>query len=399
MEKKLFIELVKKYLAGDASVSETALLEAYYNRLGEKKRTILSAEQEAELEERLLKDVLRQMDASTSTSGHARNAQPLHRQAWFRMAAAVVLLAVAAAALWSLYENDGRTSQAETDQGILALNPPEDLPPGGNKALLMLADGSVIVLDHTENGILAETSDAQVLKLKDGQLEYRELNSEKHSKPTYNQLSTPKGGQYQLTLPDKSKVWLNAASSIRYPTAFTGNERKVEVIGEVYFEVAKAPGQTFKVVVPSSSGDTEIEVLGTHFNIKAYKNEANIQTTLLEGSVKLRKGRKNAILEPGQQAEIGRGTIHVLNDIDTEGAIAWKKGLFQFDDAKLADILKQLERWYDAEVDYENIPELHFKGTISRQAYLSQVLRMLEITSNVRFDIVDKKIKIVNTGT
>lgn len=397
MEKKLFISLVEKYLAGEASASETALLEAYYNRLGEKRRTILSAGQEAELEERLLEGVLRRMD--TPMSGRIPSVPPLYRRTWFRAAAAVLLLAVAAAALWSFYGKSWQAPQAETDQGILALNPREDLAPGGNKALLTLGDGSVIVLDHAENGVLAETADAQVLKLKDGQLEYRVLNHEKHSQRAYNLLSTPKGGQYQLTLPDKSRVWLNAASSIRYPTAFAGNERKVEVMGEAYFEVAKMPGQTFTVVVPSSSGDdAEVEVLGTHFNIKAYRNEAIIQTTLLEGSIRLRKGSEKAVLEPGQQAEVGGGGIRVYNDIDVEGAIAWKKGLFQFDDAELVDILKQLERWYDAEVDYENVPELHFKGTISRQVYLSQVLRMLEITSNIRFDIVNKKIKIVTTG-
>lgn len=394
MEKKLFIRLVKKYLAGKATASETALLEAYYDRLGEKKRTILSAEQEAELEERLLEGVLRRMDASTS--GQIRRVSPLYRRTWFRAAAAVLLLAAATVVFWSLYGNGRQIPQAGADEGIQTLDSREDLAPGGNKALLTLADGSVISLDEAEKGIVRKTRNADVLKLVDGQLQYRQLKGNPQHQVVYNTLSTPEGGQYQLILSDGTKVWLNAASSIRYPTAFIGNERKVEISGEVYFEVEKVAGKTFKVIAPSPGGPAAIEVLGTHFNVKAYENESPVKATLLEGSVRLSKGSENTLLKPGQQAQVGDSAIRVVDGVDIEAAIAWKDGMFQFSDTDLLTILKQLERWYGADVHYEDVPKLHFSGTISRDVYLSQVLKMLEITGNIRFEIIQGQIKLAD---
>ncbi|HYH55783.1 MAG TPA: FecR domain-containing protein, partial [Anseongella sp.] len=316
-----------------------------------------------------------------------------YRRRWFRKAAAVLILGAAGAGIWTRSVNKPDLPLATTQAGAR-----DDRPPGGNKAILTLADGSAIVLDQAENGVLAEAGSADILKLADGQLEYRSASPDPQGDLVYNTLSTPKGGQYKLILPDGSKVWLNAASSIRYPTAFTGNERRVEITGEVYFEVARDGDKVFKVSIPSAWGDspTEVEVLGTHFNIKAYENEKAVSATLLEGLVRLSKGSQNTLLRPGQQAEAGQGAIQVLEGVDTEGAVAWKNGLFQFNDTDLQNVMKQLERWYDVEISYDHIPELHFNGTISRNVPLSQVLRMLEITGNIQFEIIDRQIKIRN---
>ena len=386
MEKRLFIQLVEKYLSGKASEAEKELLEEYYHRLKARGEAGLSPRQEADLKELMLQNILRTVKPPAKMI-------PAYRRRWFRKAAAVLILGAAGAGIWTRSVNKPDLPLATTQAGAR-----DDRPPGGNKAILTLADGSAIVLDQAENGVLAEAGSADILKLADGQLEYRSASPDPQGDLVYNTLSTPKGGQYKLILPDGSKVWLNAASSIRYPTAFTGNERRVEITGEVYFEVARDGDKVFKVSIPSAWGDspTEVEVLGTHFNIKAYENEKAVSATLLEGLVRLSKGSQNTLLRPGQQAEAGQGAIQVLEGVDTEGAVAWKNGLFQFNDTDLQNVMKQLERWYDVEISYDHIPELHFNGTISRNVPLSQVLRMLEITGNIQFEIIDRQIKIRN---
>jgi ferric-dicitrate binding protein FerR (iron transport regulator) len=287
-----------------------------------------------------------------------------------------------------------------------------DALPGGNKAMLTLNDGSVIVLDSAKNGMLGEQGNAQVLK-KDGMLEYKKGNAQKAigntqlSAPvSYNTLSTPRGGQYQLVLPDGSKVWLNAASSIRFPTAFTGNEREVELTGEAYFEITSHQLQSgkkmpFKVLVLSAGTDglnAAIEVLGTHFNVNAYKDEETIRTTLLEGKVKvaLRGVDKEAMLNPGEQAIMSMRTIKTVHDIDTEEAVAWKNGLFFFDNVDIQTIMRQLSRWYKVSVVYNGkIPNRRFTGQVSRNANLSQVLKILEL-SKIHFTIEGDIVTIGN---
>ena len=213
---------------------------------------------------------------------------------------------------------------------------------------------------------------------------------------SYNVLSTPRGGQYRLVLPDGSQVWLNAASSIRYPTAFTGTERKVEVSGEVYFEVTKNAAMPFRVVVNRRKGEPdpmEIEVLGTQFNVNAYTDEDVIRTTLLEGAVKVKKGVKGGILQPGQQAQCKEdGEMRWVPDADVEKVVAWKNGVFEFRDENLQAVMRQISRWYDVEVVYEGaIPTDGFTGRFSRNTSLSGVLSILRL-SDIRLTVENKKI-------
>jgi len=248
-----------------------------------------------------------------------------------------------------------------------------------------------MLLDSLGNGVVTTQNGTKVL-LQNGQLVYKTDNSVKTA-IGYNTMTTPKGRQFQLVLPDGSKVWLNAASSIRYPTVFTGNERKVEVTGEAYFEVVKNSTSPFRVKI---NDEAEVEVLGTHFNVNSYMNEESINTTLLEGSVSVKNSSGKLILQPGQQARVaGNEKIKLFAEVDVEKVMAWKNGVFNFQDATLEEVMRQLERWYDIDVVYEkNIPRLEFYGKMGRDLSLAAVLRGLE-KSNVHFRIEDGRKLVV----
>ncbi|RFS26761.1 DUF4974 domain-containing protein [Chitinophaga silvatica] len=259
-----------------------------------------------------------------------------------------------------------------------------DIAPGKNGAVLTLADGSQVVLDSMGNGVVATQNGAQV-QLNNDELAYS-LVGKSSSDVVYNVISTPNGRQFNVVLPDGTKVWLNAASALRFPTGFTGHERKVELTGEAYFEVAQNEKLPFKVIVNDKA---VIEVLGTHFNVNGYENEQLLSTTLLEGRVRVHSmkelnGSRNngVILQPGQQANINQNlsaAITVINNANVDRAVAWKNGLFNFEGATLGEMVKQLERWYDITVRYEGtIPEREFQGKLPRNLHLSQVLRILD---------------------
>ena len=276
----------------------------------------------------------------------------------------------------------------------------DDVLPGGDKAMLELADGSVVVLENVNNGSLTQQVGTQIVK-QDGQLVYNAAQGNHPTEISYNKISTPKGGQYQVILADGSKVWLNAGSSLRFPTVFTGKERQVELTGEAYFEVAKltTPSGGGRVRVPFKvkTYDVSVEVLGTHFNVMAYANEKSINATLLEGSVRVSQPdtHQSQLLRPGQQAKV-TGSIQVVN-VDTEEIVAWKNGYFQFNGADIKTVMGQIERWYDVEIDYEGeMPLKHFTGVISRNINVSKVLNMLELTGGVKFEIKGKKISVVS---
>jgi len=263
-----------------------------------------------------------------------------------------------------------------------------DRLPGGDKAMLTLADGSQIVLDSAGNGILAQQGNTKIIKQQDGQLIYNPAG-EGTGEIAYNTLATPRGGQYKITLPDGSKVWLNAASSLKYPAAFTGNERKVEITGEAYFEIAKDESRPFKVQL----NQMEVEVLGTHFNINGYTDEEVIRTTLLEGRVKINTQDGHNFLKPGQQAQLQKsGRIKLVDQADLEETMAWKDGNFQFENSDIQTVMRQIARWYDVEIEYKGTVSRHFIGTISRNVNLSQVLTMLQQTGEVKFIIEGKKV-------
>ncbi|MEO6000379.1 MAG: FecR family protein [Chitinophagaceae bacterium] len=263
-----------------------------------------------------------------------------------------------------------------------------DVPPGGNKAVLTLADGSTIVLDEARNGTLAQQGKTQVLKF-DGKLAYNNAKTGVEE-ILYNTIATPRGGQFQVVLPDGSHVWLNAASSLRFPTSFTGKERRVEITGEAYFEVTKNANLPFVVQLNTA----EIKVLGTHFNIMAYNEENLLKTTLLEGSVQCTSGDNLAILKPGQQSQLmNSGHVKILNNVDLEEVVAWKNGMFHFEKMDIETLMRQISRWYDVEVVYQNHKSVDkFIADIPRNTNLSDALKALELTGKVRFDVEGKKV-------
>lgn len=310
----------------------------------------------------------------------------IFRKKWLRYAAAVLII-IATGAVFFITKQPGKSAE----QNIAKQITPSEILPGKEGAILTLEDGSTVVLDSMGNGLVTKQNGTTVL-LRNGQLLY-ESGESKPLAVSYNTMSTPKGRQFQLVLADGTKVWLNAASSIRYPTVFSNTERKVEITGEAYFEVARNTAAPFRVKI---NEQTEIEVLGTHFNINSYDNEESINTTLLEGSVKVKNVAGNIVLKPGQQARVnGEEKIKVLNDVNVEKVMAWKNGVFDFTDATLHEVMRQLERWYDIDVVYEKgIPKLEFFGKMGKDLSLQTVLRGLE-KSNVHFRIEEGRKLIV----
>lgn len=265
--------------------------------------------------------------------------------------------------------------------------------PTGDKAVLVLNDGSVITLDSTNNGTISVQGTAQVSKA-GGQLIYASGEMPKAAtKVIYNTLKTRRGGQYELVLADGTRVWMNASSSLHFPTTFPGKERVVALTGEAYFEVAKDAQRTFSVQV---NGIT-VNVLGTHFNVMAYENEATTAITLLEGAVKVTKENDHVTLRPGQQARLQPGTsLQVINQVDLEETIAWKNGYFQLEHTNLAVLMRQVERWYDVDVTYQGkIPNRQFGGKIPRKSDIKEVMKLLEL-SNVHSRIEGNKITILD---
>ena len=265
------------------------------------------------------------------------------------------------------------------------------LPPKTNKAILTLADGSTLVLDSSANGTLTMQGNVSVVKKENGLIAY----DGKTSEISYNTLYVPKGSKpLKLSLSDGSLVWLNVASSITFPVSFTGSERKVEITGEVYFEVAK--NQALPFVVKRRNSDAEIKVIGTRFNVNGYDDEENVKVTLFEGSVKtISENGQSSILIPGEQARLNRSGLFVTTDVDLEEVVAWKEGRFHFDGADIKTIMRQLEKWYDVDIEYESEISYSFVAKISRDVNVSEILKIFEMTDLVHFKIEGRKITIM----
>jgi len=266
--------------------------------------------------------------------------------------------------------------------------------PGGNKAYLTLSNGKKINLTDLENGMLAEQSGIKILKKANGELVYEisEIASSDNLAIIGNNIiETPAGGQYQVVLPDGTKVWLNSSSSLKYPVKFSGNERRVTLNGEGYFEVKSDKQKPFRVV----SGNQTVEVLGTKFNINTYKDEPALKTTLLEGSVKVSVDSEAEILRPGEQAVMNGQKINI-HTVDTEQIVAWYKGDFAFDGTELSSIMRQISRWYDVDVVYEgDIAGVKFGGSISRSKDIKEVLKVLAMTQGVNFKLEGRRIVVM----
>lgn len=269
--------------------------------------------------------------------------------------------------------------------------------PGGDKAILTLSDGSKIILDHAKNGVLANQAGVSIQKTSNGKLLYASANgvnslfNNPDVEMVYNKVETPMGGKYQVNLPDGSKVWLNASSSLRFPALFIGKTREVELTGEAFFDVAKNRSMPFKVITK----DQIVEVLGTQFNINSYSDEGVIKTTLIEGSVKIIYKDKVVLLGPGQQFLPGASNTKVI-DADKEEVLSWKNGYFIFKNEDIQSIMRKISRWYNVEVSYSGpIPGVGFGGNISRSKDISEVLEVLQLTNAVHFKVEGRRIIVM----
>lgn len=303
------------------------------------------------------------------------------RSLWPYIAAAVVIAGVLLLAEWLL---PGK--KAVDKPGIAVV---KDLAPGRNLARLILSDGKEIALDSAANGRLAEEGVAVISKMDSGLITYQSGKvAGLPGKIEYNTLAVPNGGQYKLVLADGSRVWLNAGSSLVYPTAFNGSKRVVSLTGEAYFEVAKNPLFPFEVTV----GNVSVAVLGTHFNINAYVDEPISRVTLEEGSVRV---NNRQVLQPGEQAQVDRDAVIRVVKADLEKELAWKNGLFVFKESGIEEMMRQLVRWYNCSVDYQGVVSSHFNAVISRDTPVSKLLGLLEGTGRVHFKVGDKKITVL----
>jgi ferric-dicitrate binding protein FerR (iron transport regulator) len=391
------LELAGKWADGTITESEKTTFIDWYNRFDD--RELLLPTEYAPLMERIEMEMLahiRQRIAGDASPPSEKQPSLLFRLKPWRLRssiAAAILAAIALTGVLLITNHRSAPAPATAQQKHPA---PADILPGSNRAILTLADGSTISLDSAHTGNLASQGTAKVLKIQDGELKYAAVAADNQSKASYNTLSTPRGGQYKLLLADGTRVWLNAASSIRYPTTFTGPDREVEISGEAYFEIAKNAAMPFRVLTVSNPGDKDpmtIDVLGTHFNVNAYIDEPVVRTTLLEGLVKVSKGNNTALLKPGQAAQVRKdGAIQQIQDADLEAAVAWKDGLFEFSDEELPAIMRQISRWYDIDVEYAGaVPTDKFTGSVSRNTTLSGVLKILKL-SDIQVSVSNNKI-------
>jgi transmembrane sensor len=383
MNKEEFRALVGRITDGDASDAEIAIYNKYYReyqRAGEA-WNVAEMGDEVVLKDRLKKRIDEKIKPVVVV--------PFWRRTIGLASAAIVVLSLFTALFFHF---NGRLTSVSEDLVK------QDVAPGGNKAVLTLADGRIINLSDAANGNVAEQAGMAITKAADGKLVYTVKDQNENQVLNYNTIATPVGGQYQVNLPDGTKVWLNAASSLKFPSSFAKlKDREVQLSGEAYFEVA----HNAKVPFIVKTNRQEVLVLGTHFNINSYADESTTKTTLLQGAVLARmanfKGNDgdHVLLKPGQQAILGQN--FQVKPVDVEEVTAWKDGNFLFNDTDLRDIMKQLSRWYNVRVDYDEIPQNRiFTGFISRSVNLSQVLQMLEVTGKIQFKIENKTIKITD---
>jgi hypothetical protein len=308
--------------------------------------------------------------------------------------AAAVLVLAAAIFLWLNKRKPGNQPAPREKAALVQ----RDIAPGKTKALLTLAEGRQLVLDSSVVGKLAQQGGAIVVN-ENGTLKYQQKDAAQNE-GLFNTLSTANAQTYKMVLADGSKVWLNTGASIRYPVSFTGSERKVEITGEAYFEVAHNASKPFIVQVTDQKGtQMDVQVLGTHFNINAYQDETTIKTTLLEGSVKIIRGNATTLLQPGQQAQVGDSVTKVVRNANMEAAIAWKNGRFNFDNDDITVVMRQLTKWYDVEGVYDGPkPTQLFIGEMERGQMLSRVIKILEYTG-VHFRIEGRKLVVMSKET
>jgi transmembrane sensor len=367
-------KLLEHYQQGICTDEELAIIERWYLEWEPEPFDLLGKELESDLK---------------TIQNSLPKKQPSKRF-YYQIAAAAVFISLLSVSFYfirSFDQNNTKKKQFTTAQQKVIL-------PGGNKAILTLANGKTILLDSVTKGAVLQESGIHISKTADGILVYQVADLKGQKQLAFNTIATPKGGQYQVLLPDGTMVWLNAASQLRFPVAFIGKERKVELIGEGYFEVAKDKDKPFKVITASQ----EIEVFGTHFNVSAYGNEDLTKTTLLEGKVRIKKGTALAWLKPGQQAlNSTKSNFLKVNEVkDLSESIAWKNNLFMFDQEDIYTIMNKISRWYDVEIDYkEDMMGKTYSGNISKFQDVTEVLKTMELTGTIHFKIIGRRILVM----
>lgn len=373
MEKKSAQELIKKYLNGTCTAEEKAIIESWYLKESAELKDVPESEPDYfEMEKNIWNELEKRRTPVLN-----------YKRLWYSVAAAIIIFITIAIYFSPVRDNHQLAKNHDKNEII----------PGQNKATLILADGSKIDLNSAEYGTLAKESGVRIRKTSEGQLVYDIIAQSSSSRIAYNTIETPKGGQYQVNLPDGTKVWLNAGSSLKFPTVFSDTERVVEMVGEAYFEVASDKKKPFKV----HTAHQTVEVLGTHFNVNSYSDESIVKTTLLEGSIKVSSGGQSLLIKPGEQAMFQFANHHLaIQKVDAEEAIAWKNGYFQFNDESIKSIMRKISRWYDIEIEYQNgFVDQGFVGTISKYEDVTKVLKMLELTGTVNFKIQGRRITVM----
>lgn len=394
MDNRQFIQLLEKYRLGMATEEESRFIEFYYD-LFEMEPGLESGQNPEEIEQ--LKEEIRKRawaKIHDEEAGTGKLKRLFARPA--RVAAAIIAIIVTGFMVFMM------SNRRSAHESILANNAQpqnkNDILPGGNKAILTLANGQKIILDSVSSGGLVRQKDVDVRKQNSGELVYQIAGLSAKGgdlQLNYNTITIPMGGEFKVILSDGTKVWLNAGSSLHYPVAFVGNARRVSLSGEAYFEVAKQAGKSFVV----EAGDAEIQVLGTHFNVNAYGDENAVRTTLAEGAVKVSKAGESRLLKPGEQASLYKQTGEIkVSDADVELAIAWTNDLFHFDNTNIELIMREVSRWYDVEVVYatRDLGKKNFSGIMSRYADVASLLQRLELTGVIHFKVEGKKITVMD---
>ncbi|MEC5145344.1 FecR domain-containing protein [Chitinophaga sp. 212800010-3] len=379
MQAPEITDLLEKYKNGTITEEELAILETWYLKWNPEPMDISPEELES-----LKEEVWYSLDQEEAKPGTWRP--------WKQLAAAAAVFLFMTSALYFLgirHVNGPGSTDTHTLRSLAG-----EFKPGGNRATLTLSNGQQIVLKEAQKGKLAEDASVDINKAADGELVYDRPKQQGSAQPVLNILSTPRGGQYHLTLSDGTQVWLNAASSITYPVAFKGQERSVTVSGEVYFEVAHQEEQPFKV----HTGRQEITVLGTHFNVKAYPDDPDISTTLLAGSVRVTNTATGTtgVLKPGQQIRMmNAGGPMDISLVHAEDIISWKNGYFLFDNQNIRSVMKVISRWYDVDIEYKDIlGNERFGGTFSRTSNMQEILANLERIGHVHFQLFPGKVVV-----
>jgi hypothetical protein len=376
-------DLLNRHQLGKCTAEEQALLDRWYLHETAKQEPADGPHDVLEEERLIWNRILQKIPDDNNKVRYLKK--------WYSIAVTVIFVCISSGA-YLLLKKPAINNLTVKNQPLK-----NDIAPGGNKAVLTLANGTQIILDDAKNGSIANNAGIKINKTSNGILVYHfnktVLDKNAAASSEINTITTPRGGQYQIELEDGTKVWLNAASSIKFPQVFTDKNRQVELSGEAYFEVAKNKVKPFIV----KANGAQIQVFGTHFNVNAYIDNTNTATTLLEGSVSMTYAGATVMLKPGQQGVTGQnGSPIKTNFVDTEEIMAWKNGLFVFHDQSIANIMKQVSRWYDVDVEYKDgVQNKEFGGTISKYKNITELLNNIQLTQTIHYKLEGRRVIIM----